>query len=227
MYQRTEPPSIGLNLKRSVRFPELPGSNAILDFIEFLLHFNGIPSIVEIVPLEFASLISAGEWPVLLGEPDTFAMHGEETGYQRAIRILTVIILNPETSADKGCIAEFHIRFTRMPDAQEESREGFVGTALGNEPANLILDIFADGLKIGDPAPVRLGGVIDQGRNHPDLSFLGPGDKRVLFAWHKTQQYYERTYRVPGPSGHNIPRQGLWAFARISKYCVLNTYISG
>lgn len=40
MRQRTEPPPIGLNRKHSVRFPELPGSHAILDFIEFLLHFN-------------------------------------------------------------------------------------------------------------------------------------------------------------------------------------------
>ena len=80
MHQRTEPPLAGLNLKRSVRFPELPGFHAILDFIELLLHFNGIPGIVEIVSLEFASLIGAGDWPVLLGELDTFVMHGEETG---------------------------------------------------------------------------------------------------------------------------------------------------
>ena len=31
--------------------------------------------------------------------------------------------------------------------------------------------------------------LVDEGGDHVDLAFLGPGDKRVLFVCHKTQQY--------------------------------------
>ena len=38
------------------------------------------------------------------------------------------------------------------------------------------------GFDPSDSFAVGLRSVMDQGRDHPDLSVLGPGDKRVLFA---------------------------------------------
>ena len=72
---------------------------------------------------------------------------------------------------------------------------------VGNAIRELILDIVAEGFQVGDAPPVRLGGVVDQGRDHPDLSFLGPGDKRVLFAWHITQQYLKELTGSPARQG--------------------------
>ena len=103
-----------------------------------------------------------------------------------------------------------------MPDAQQEAGELLMGAALGVQPRDRIPEHLPPALDAFDVLPVRQRSLVHQGRNHPDLAPLGPGDKRVLFVGHNTQQNNKE--RIPGPRPMRVqyPLARLWAFARIS-----------
>jgi hypothetical protein len=69
-----------------------------------------------------------------------------------------------------------------MANPQEEPGEVLMGAALRKEPADFVVYLLPPGFNPFDPVAVGLRSDMDQGRDHPDLSVLGPGDKRVLFA---------------------------------------------
>ena len=136
--------------------------------------------------------IGEGEESVLMRQPDAFAVHGQEAGEEVDFREVASVTLDPQPvgaeGADDGRVAVLHKGLPGVPYTQEEPGEGLVSAAPGEEPSDLVLDLL-DGLQMDNPSPVRFCGLIDEGGNHPYLAFLGPGDKRVLFVWHKPQHY--------------------------------------
>ena len=61
-----------------------------------------------------------------------------------------------------------------------------------------------------DLLAIRKGRLIQQGRNHPDLALLGPGDQSVLFFGHKNTTVIQRTFSgFPAQQGTIPPVKAL------------------
>ena len=192
--------------------------------ISFAFLFSGDDlrfGVGAVIALQAAPVVADPQEAVPRCEPEALRVHRQKPPEQRQFGEIALIPIVPEfigaQPAHLGGVLELDIGLPRMPDAQQEAGEPLVSPALGVQPRDRIPEHLPPVLDAFDVLPERQRRLIDQGRNHPDLAPLGPGDKRVLFVGHNTQQNYKE--HIPGPrpppapagfpTGYNTPCKAL------------------
>ena len=73
---------------------------------------------------------------------------------------------------DLGRVLELLIGFPGAANPDEEAGKLLMDLALGDQPANLVIDRLPLRLNARNLLPVGDGNLVDKGGNHPDLAIL-------------------------------------------------------
>lgn len=116
-------------------------------------------------------------------------MHGEETVKERKGREIAPRSLQPQVIRAPGThqsgIFILQISLPWTSNAEEKAGQGLVSPASGQDPPDLVVIFRIVIVQPFYPFTVRKGTFIDEGWDHTELAFFGPGNESVLFVTHK------------------------------------------